>query len=204
MSQTMQPVYDANGTDGPDPLPPGAPGTTDTDDGPLDDIGSGIKAFFDIGLSIGTKLDDVSDKLDRYMRRLQRSTPVRQTIPGSVIIPTVTAPSIIPFGAPDEGTAWDVRGCVVGGTEVNLAAVGTAGLYVGAFQAVAGSGMTNLHDYASSFPNVAQYGGGQILVNSGEFVWLVVFGGTAGQQYAGNLSVDVLNVGVLGNVVEAV
>ena len=107
---------------------------------------------------------------------------------------------ILNLGSPDQGTYWEVASCAVGGTDYNVTASGTAGLYVAANTQAAG--MTNLADYAGSFPNTAFYGTKQVIVNDQEILFLIVTAATNGQTYAANAQVTVWNVAAAGGKVE--
>lgn len=166
--------------------------------GPLDDIKNGIKMWADVGLTIGKTLDRHNENWSKMMDRLQRNTPVDYGVPASGVFPA-SGNLLLPFGSPDQGTRWEVTGCVVGGTDLNVAAAGTAGLYVAAYQAQpAPGGLSNAADYASFLPNIAFYGTRQLVVNDSEYAFLVIFGGTPGQTYVANMSATVFNVASAG------
>jgi hypothetical protein len=169
--------------------------------GPLDDIRSGIKAWFDVGVTIGDKVDGMGRKFDKFMARLQHNTPIDYGGAGSGVFPA-SGDLIIPLGTPDQGARWEVTNVVVGGTDLNVAAAGTAGLYVSAFQPTQNApnpaGTSGACDYAKALPSVAFYGTRQLVVNDQEYLFLVVFGGTPGQTYVANFSTTVFNVDSAG------
>lgn len=169
--------------------------------GPLDDIKTGLKMFADFGVTIGKHVDQQQNNWAKMMRLLQRNTPVDYAIAASGSFPA-SGSLLLPFGSPDQGTRWEVTGCVCGGLDLNVAAAGTAGLYVSALQPQlnqpAPGGLSNAADYASFLPNVAFYGTRQLVVNDQEYLFLVVFGGTPGQAYVANMSATVFNVASAG------
>jgi hypothetical protein len=176
----------------------GGPAST----GPLDEIKNGLKVWADIGLTIGKSVDQQTDTMRKALQRLERNTPIDYAVPASGVFPA-SGLLVLNFGTPDQGTYWEVASCAVGGTDVNVTAAGTAGLYVSAFSPIATNsgavttnpaGITSLVDRASALPNVAFYGTRQLLVNDQEYLFLVIFGGTSGQTYGANAQVTVYNV----------
>lgn len=168
---------------------------------PFDFIPGGIKAFFDLGLQIGKKFDAHTDALQRLLKRLERNTPVDYTCIASGTVPAA-GNLVLNLGSPDIGTYWEVESCAVGGTDQNVTAAGAAGLYTSGLVPTTGStvtpGMTSMRDQAKTFPNVAFYGGRELLVKPEEYLYLVVFGGTVGQVYAANARVTVYNIAAGG------
>lgn len=162
--------------------------------GPLDSITDGLKVFADVGLTLGKSVDSHTAWTQRLLRKLEANTPVNFAANGSGIFP-VAWNLVLDLGTPDQGTYWEVESCAVGGTDVNVIAAGTAGLYVCGFVPPSGTGqtpgMTSAADYATSLPNIAFYGGRNIVVNDQEHLVLIVFGGTAGQQYVANAQATV-------------
>jgi hypothetical protein len=114
------------------------------------------------------------------------------------------------LGTPDRGTYWEVQSVSVGGLDQNITAAGSAGLYVnplglqtGGITAGQSPGLTSMVDQATTLPNVGFYGGRQCYVGDGEYLFLVVFGGTASQIYQANAQVAVYNVAAAGGRVTA-
>lgn len=176
-----------------DPNPPDDATSTG---GPLDDIRSGIKAFLDVGISIGKSVDQQTANVRALLQRLEFNTPIDYAVSASGVFPA-SGNLVLNLGTPDQGTYWEVESCAVGGLDQNITAAGSAGLYVSGYLPLSGTsatpGMTALCDQAKTFPNVGFYGGRDIVVNDQEYFFLIVFGGTVGQQYAANASVSVFN-----------
>ena len=176
-----------------------APDDPDAQPGPLDDIKNGLKVWFDLGATLGQQMDEQHRSWRRLMQRLQHATPVDYGIGVSGIYPA-TGNLVLVFGTPDQGTYWEIESCVLGGTDVNVTATGSAGLYVSAVLPVPGGGgvapggITSLADRAATLPNVAFYGRRDLVVNDQEYLFAVIFGGAAGQTYAGNMSATVVPV----------
>jgi hypothetical protein len=169
--------------------------------GPLDEIRSGLKIVANLGVTIGKSVDRMTSSVDRLMRRLQQNTPIDYGGAQSGTFPA-SGDLILSFGSPDAGTRWEVTNVVVGGTDLNITAVGTAGLYVSSFVPLPGqpnpAGTAGAADIAKSLPNVAFYGTRQLVVNDQEYLYLVVFGGSSGQIYVANFSATVFNVSAAG------
>ena len=167
---------------------------TDKPAGPLDGITKGLKLWADVGLTLGKQLDAHTEATNKLLRRLERNTPVNYSTNASGVFPAA-GNLVLSLGTPDQGTYWEVESCVVGGSDQNVAAAGTAGLYVSGFLPPSGTsqspGLTSLADQAKTLPNVAFYGGRDIVVNDQEYLFLIVFGGTAAQQYQANAQVTV-------------
>ena len=163
--------------------------------GPLDGIRDGLKLWADVGLTLGRKLDAHTEATNKLLRRLEANTPVNYGPNASGAFPAA-GNLVLSFGTPDQGTYWEVESVVVGGTDVNVAAAGSAGLYVSGFLPPSGQlqtpGMTSLVDRATALPNAAFYGGRDITVNDQEYLFLILFGGSAGQTYVANAQVTVL------------
>jgi len=174
---------------------------TSSTPGPLDDIKSGLKIWADVGVTLGKSLDENTNTMRRWLRQLERNTPIDYSAIASGVYPAAGF-LILNFGTPDQGTYWEVASCAVGGTDVNVTAAGTAGLYVTAFAPAADNsgaattnpaGITSLADRAASLPNVAFYGTRQLVVNDQEYLFLAIYGGTAAQTYGANAQVTVYN-----------
>ena len=162
---------------------------------PYERLVSGLHLFAEVGVSLRDEVQKSRAANVSLLRRLETRTPVshRKANQGVAVSGT---PLVIGLGKPDQGYMWEVQGVMIGGTEVNVAAAGTAGLYVSAFvpQFGATPGMNNCVDYAAQLPNPGFYGGRKIYVNAGEHLIVVVYGGTTGQTYVATVNATVLNV----------
>jgi hypothetical protein len=174
---------------------PAVPLETDATPGPLDEIKTGIKAMFDFSLSIGNSVDEMTASTRKLIDRLNRFTPVIYRLGVSGAYPS-SGVLVLSFGSPDQGTMWDIENVTIGGTDQNVTAAGSAGLYVSAVLPPPGSaapaGITAMVDQAKTLPNTGFYGRRDIIVNDQEYFFLVIFGGTATQTYAGNMSASVI------------
>ena len=163
--------------------------------GPLDEIKSGLKVWFDLGLTLGNKLDEQTNTWRKLMDRLQHNTPVDYGVAASGVFATGQA-LLLNFGTPDQGWRWEVTNMAIGGADANIAATGTAALYVSSQLPVvpggaAPAGMTAVADTFAALPVARFYGTRQLVVNDQEYLFALVFGGTNTQQYAANASMTV-------------
>jgi hypothetical protein len=187
--------------EGPAFAPPGDDDASSQSSGPLDDIRNGLKAWFDVGLTIGKSVDRMETNVRKMMDRLQRNTPVDYGYAAAGPAPA-GADLLLNLGTPDQGTRWEVTSLLIGGADANIAAAGTAAAYVGAMvpqnNQPAPGGFTNVADLAPALPFVRFYGTRQLVVNDSENLFVVIFGGTAAQLYVANFSATVFNVAAAG------
>lgn len=180
-----------------------APADTDAPpSSPLDEIRNGLKIWGDVGLTLGKSLDAQTRSWTQLMERLQHNTPVDYGPAASGVFATGQA-LLLNLGTPDQGRRWEVMSVAIGGNDANIAATGTAALYVsGQLPVVTGgpapAGMTAVADIYATLPAARQYGTRQIVVNDQEYLFALVFGGTNGQGYAANASVTVFPVDATG------
>lgn len=158
-----------------------------------DDTETGISlhALFEVGVTLGDKLDASVASHNRLIRLLEKTQPIMFRPTASAFIPEPTAPTVINLGTPSQGTFWEVRKVCVGGLEADVAVAGTAGLYVSAMPSVDGAGFNNLEDRAGGLPNIGYYPSGTIYTRAGEYLFVVVFSGTPLQQYVANAFVRI-------------
>ena len=155
------------------------------------DTGLDVRAAFEFAVDLGGKLDRSIEAQNRLVRRLDAITPIMHRPTASAVCPTPTASFTLDLGTPSQGTFWEVRKVVVGGVEMNVTAAGTAGLYLSGSPSVNGAGLNNCEDYAAALPSVGYYGTGALYVRANEHLFLVIFGGTAGQTYVANAFVRI-------------
>ncbi len=148
-----------------------------------------VKGLVDLSVRIGD-LNDTIDK-DLEARRMAREqTPVVFKFPNTATIPTPTAPTAIGLSGPEQGFFWELRTLSIGGLSWGTTAAGTAEVYVtsqnGAMIATNRS-LTDIVDATqggATLPITGGYSSGQIILQAGEKLRIVIVGGTAGQQYS--------------------
>jgi hypothetical protein len=173
---------------------------------PLDKLHSSIQGLLQVSIHLGQTADKLSRAVAQQKRiwdQLQRGTVVDGGFGAAAPYPA-SGVLVLPLGSPDRGTQWEIMGCSIGGTDINVAAAGSAGLYVGgvvpqsglsaAATTGASGGITNIADRTAALPNSTTYGTHQVMVNDNEWVFVVIFNGTSGQVYAANISASVYNI----------
>ena len=158
---------------------------------------SGLKVWADVGVDLGRQVASANETNRRLLRRLENRTPIKYQHSKSGTVDSNGDPLVLSLGKPQEGAFWQVESVIVGGTELNLAAAGEAGLYVTGFiPSLVGQtpGTNYAVDYAGGLPNPGFYGGRKVYAVAGEYVVVVIFGGTPGQVYVANMTATVFNV----------
>ena len=170
---------------------------------PQEKFFKGLEAFINVGIGMGDAIDRQTEELRKTRVNLQRNTIVDASAVAAGVYPA-SGNLILNLGSPDAGVFWEVNHISVGGTDVNVAAAGSAGVYVSGTTLQSG-GMLSNRDYTSFLPNSAYYGTHQFVIVDQENLLVVIFGGTAGQQYAAVAHISALpdnsaqgkNVGVI-------
>jgi hypothetical protein len=159
----------------------------------------GIKVWAKIGVELGESIRKQTEVNERLWRRLQFGTPVRTVQVASGVYPS-SGNLVLNLGSPDTGAYWNIRSFSIGGTDVNVTAAGKFGLYISGFSAPGFSpGMSSLIDGGGTYggadqmPYSENYGNDSFRCHDGESVYVVIFGGTAGQTYIANLCAFVFN-----------
>lgn len=169
---------------------PGAPSSSS-------ELVSGLNLAASLSVNIGkatAELARTADRVGQMARALERNTPVDSARTASGVFVTGT-PLVLDLGTPDYGTFWEVGSWAVGGTEVNVTAnVGHIGLYTSGIASLAGAGLANCVGFSTTSPVVDYVSPGQITVNDGEHLFVIVFGGTNALTYVANAQVRVFSV----------
>lgn len=153
--------------------------------------GVSLEAAFQIGVGVTTRLDAIAKQLDA-MNRLNQNQPILHRIVRAGSSTSTTL--ILDLGKPDQGYYWDVEQVTAGGTDLNVTAAGSLGLYVTGALTTVSPGLGYAVDYAASLPNVGFYGFRDIVVNASEHLYAVIFTPTASQTYVVNAAVSVYPV----------
>lgn len=167
------------------------------DVGPDDGYGF-IKLFAKLDVTLG----EVSEQTKRHREQLSRmmdaraaETPRRARFHGTVT-PGAPGFGVIGFdNNPTLGRYWNVRKLSIGGLTPSTVAAGQAFVYVTAmdlraFTDLASIGAAPWVDSASQLPLVGDFSPGELPVQETEKLWVVIYGGTSGQQYTAQGVVD--------------
>lgn len=138
-----------------------------------------------------------TEKLAKELRRSQRRPPAQPVFgrTGGTGTYDSTAGYLAIRCAqrgPDQGHFWYIRNIVVGGLTPSLAVAGRGDVYITAtglqnMGSLAAIGMQDWRDWANFASGVAQtafYGRGEMPLRHNEKIFMVITGGTNGQQYA--------------------
>jgi len=154
---------------------------------------NGLNLFMSIGAEIAQTTKKLNDTNERLWNKLQFGTPTLKREAKAVVYPA-TGYATISLGKPEIGYYWDVESITVGGTDFNVTAAGTAGIYVFGTSNGSSPGLTNGVEYFATLPNTEQYGYRDISLNASDHLIVCIFGGTPGQTYVANVVASVYNV----------
>ena len=161
---------------------------------------NGLKIWAKVGVELGEQVKKQAETNEKLWRRLQFATPVLYRVVASGTFVTGQK-LVLNLGSPDTGTYWNLRNFAIGGTDTNVTAAGSFGLYVSGFaQANYSPGMSALIDGGGTYggadimPYSENYGNDSMRVQDSETAYAVIQGGTNGQQYIATASYLVFNV----------
>ena len=161
---------------------------------------NGLKIWAKVGVELGEQVKKQAETNEKLWRRLQFATPVLYRVVASGTFVSGQK-LVLNLGSPDTGTYWNLRNFAIGGTDTNVTAAGSFGLYVSGFaQANYSPGMSALIDGGGTYggadimPYSENYGNDSMRVQDSETAYAVIQGGTNGQQYIATASYLVYNV----------
>lgn len=157
------------------------------------ELSSGLKIWANVGAELGSKMERIANTNEKLWNKLQFGTPVLRRVSVSGVYPS-SGYLTLQLGSPDDGTYWDIESVIIGGTDINVTASGSAGLYVVGMSTNVSPGLGNALDFTTTLPNAAFYGFRDIYVNDGEYVMACIYAGTAGQTYVAAITATVYNV----------
>lgn len=145
------------------------------------------------------KLDVFIGSSAKLLQAMENGKPKDQPQPviGRTVATGIAATGVplvlrFPLAGPDQGHIWMVRNIAVGGLAVGVAAAGTADAFVSASDlriqpALTSIGLGDWRDHYAAMPTVVQYGSGAFPLRFNEEVFVVISGGTNGQQYVASV-----------------
>jgi hypothetical protein len=147
--------------------------------------GVGVDFFVTLGATLGTIADHLqSDREDRE----SKIPPSNEVIFGAGTFPS-SGNLVLDLGSVPLGRVWQVRRLIVGGTAVTTAAAGAAYAFAQG-SPPADLNLTNCVDIFTTLPRGNTYGTHQLFLVATEHLFVVVVGGTAGQQYQASARVE--------------
>lgn len=100
---------------------------------------------------------------------------------------------VLDFGGPAQGRTWELRHVVVGGDTPADTRAGAAYVYRVAGGVLASMpamlSMSDVIDWTATLPNVSFYAAGDVPIVAGERIFVVVAGGTDGEDYQAAVTV---------------
>ena len=156
-------------------------------------LGEALNVFAGVGVQLDQTVKQANRTNERLWNKLQFGTPVTARRAKAAVYPS-SGNLVIDVAKPELGEYYDIESVTVGGTDFNITAAGTAGLYVFGTSNNQSPGLTNGVDYAASLPNAGFYGFRDIVLNDNDRLIVVIFGGTPGQTYCVNMVATVYNV----------
>lgn len=141
--------------------------------------GIGVDFFLQLGATLGSLAESMQAERDH---REENKPPSNEVVFAAGVFPA-TGNLILDLGSVPLGRVWQVRRLIVGGVTVTTAAAGQAYAFA---QGAAPSdlNLTNCVDIFATLPRGNTYGTHQLFLVATEHLFVVVTGGTAGQQYA--------------------
>ena len=151
-------------------------------EGGPDSAGGGVGV--DFFLQLGATLGDLAESMqaERHDRETRNLPPSNEVLFRAGVFPA-TGNLTLDLGSVPLGRVWQVRRLIVGGVTVATAATGSAYAFA---QGAAPSdlNLTNCVDIFTTLPKGNTYGTHQLFLVATEHLFVVVVGGTPGQQYA--------------------
>lgn len=171
-------------------------------------------AELDLYGNLSISLDGMRDDMRAMREQAERTPPqpIERTLTNAAAFPASGVLGLN-MGTPQQGRVWQVRSIAVGGSTPTTTEAGRADILVAQSmgQVLAGvpatgsqpghggvvfasgfaAGAVNAwRDQATSLPNVAFYGHGDLAVHAGEILWVVFSSGTSTDLLIANVRID--------------
>jgi len=159
----------------------------DGDPAAASDGGSGFD--FSIFVNLGAQLGTLADGLDADRKhRASMTPPANEQLFAAGKAPA-SGNLLLDLGSVPLGRVWQVRRLVVGGVDITTTAAGKAYAFTQGAPP-ADLNLTNCVDVFATLPALNKYGTHQLFLLASEHLWVVVAGGSSGQQYAASARVE--------------
>ena len=142
-----------------------------------------LGVHLDLAAELRAGFDGLRDRDRKSREREEVLIPLDVTIRGGGVGPA-TGDLIFTCGGPPLGRAWVLRRLLVGGTDPTVAVAGSAYCFASSAGDRDQLITATCFDWAASLPLVGFYTSRQVVVNSGQQLWVVVTGATSGTSYA--------------------
>lgn len=138
-------------------------------------------------LAINTLSDHVKE-LRENLRNMQDDLD----LDGQVVYnSTAGVVNFIDLGHPSAGKRWQVRGIQIAGADITQTPAGTAWIMVQSLAPSNNPSIAMVQDWTKgALPQNAFYGRGEFIVHQMEHLYVLILGGTNGQQYTASANVE--------------
>jgi len=144
---------------------------------------------FDLLAGVHLTLGRIGDALGELARHrceereeAERHRPIDWPFATNGVFPT-TGNLALNCGGPAQGREWVLQRLVCGGLTYTTPALGSAEVYSSGWIPSSTTPLSECQDHATQFPFVQRYVGRQVVIRSGEVLWVIVQNGTVGQTY---------------------
>jgi hypothetical protein len=156
--------------------------------------GIGVDFFLQLGATLGTLAETMqADREDKA----SKLPPTNEVVFAAGAFPA-SGNLILDLGSVPLGRVWQVRRLIVGGVTVATAAAGQAYAFAQGATPV-DLNLTNCVDIFTTLPRGNTYGTHQLFLVATEHLFVVVTGGTPGQQYAAASRVEDWHLGAFSS-----
>lgn len=143
-----------------------------------------------ISARLSLAVEGYTDELIYQRRRAEEIERLQSEVPAvfpqrnTIILPASGIDSI-DLGGPETGRSWVLQSLAVGGVSATTVAAGTADVYQNPTDPdETATDLTSWRDHAATLPLVGWYTGREVVLRHPDRLWIVISGGTSGQQYA--------------------
>ena len=166
--------------------------------------GVGLGIFADLALHIGNLGKQVQRMQDRY-DQIAASIPADYQNAAAAAYPA-SGTLALDLGVPAQGTFWEVRRLIIGGSDITTSPAGTGWVFVQGSQPNAAGTNPSIAQAADqttgTLPQKAFYGTHELVVNPGEHLWVIITGGTSGVQYVASFKAEVFDLSARATIIE--
>lgn len=147
--------------------------------GPAIDLSFGVE----LAAQLKAGLDGIRDEQESRWKREEELIPYDTSIRGGGAAPA-SGDLIFNVGGPPMGRAWVLRRLSISATDPTATAAGTAYFYASSAGDSNELIAATWFDWASTIPMVGWYTSRQVVIQSGQLIWVRIVSPTAGASYA--------------------
>lgn len=154
--------------------------------------GLDLGVFADLAFHIGGLTKQVQRQADERDRRANNIPGDYQNAAAASFPASGTL--ALDLGSPAQGTFWNVRRLIIGGSDITTTPAGTGWVFVQGSapnQNGANPSIAQAADVTSgTLPQRAFYGVHELTVSAGEHLWVIIVSGTNGTQYVASVKAE--------------